>query len=444
MDDTSGYQPNREQPPFVEFDESRRLMAHASRFMPGGVSSNFRLGIHPTPLVIERADGPFLFDVDGNRLIDYYLGMGPNILGHNPLAVREAVAAQLERGLLYGAQSRLEAQVAELFCAMVPCADKVRFTGSGSEAVQAALRLARAATGRNVVIKFEGHYHGWFDNVLVSNQATPDNAGPASRPNRNPGSAGQDPTAWGNVQVLGWNDPAAVETRLAKGDVAAVIMEPMMCNAGGILPADGYLASVRDACTRSGTVLIFDEVVTGFRVSPGGAQRIFGVTPDLATFGKCIANGFPLAAVAGRGDLMDQLVSGGVVHGGTYNAHPASMAAALATLRALQDGRVIDTIAPLGRRLMDGIASRLHEAGIPAVVTGLPQIFYVGFGLTAPPRDYRDLMPTDRARYVRFCGEMLKRRVRTLERGAWFMSAAHDEAIIDETLAVVAETAREV
>jgi glutamate-1-semialdehyde 2,1-aminomutase len=309
--------------------------------------------------------------------------------------------------------------------------------------VQAALRLARAATGRNVVIKFEGHYHGWFDNVLVSNQATPDNAGPASRPNRNPGSAGQDPTAWGNIEVLGWNDPEAVRTSLAQGDVAAVIMEPMMCNAGGILPVDGYLAGVRDACTRSGTVLIFDEVVTGFRVSPGGAQRIFGVTPDLATFGKCIANGFPLAAVAGRGDLMDQFVSGGVVHGGTYNAHPISMAAALATLRTLQDGRLIDTIAPLGRRLMDGIASRLREAGIPAVVSGLPQIFHVGFGLTAPPRDYRDLMPTDRVRYIRFCGEMLKRRVRALERGAWFMSAAHDEAIVDETLAVVSEAARE-
>lgn len=217
----------------------------------------------------------------------------------------------------------------------MPCAEKLRFTSSGSEAVQAALRLARAETGRNAVIKFEGHYHGWFDNVLVSVQATPDNAGDPVRPNRNPGSAGQDATAWGNVEVLGWNDLAAVEARLAVGDVAAVIMEPMMCNAGGILPGDGYLHGVREACTRNGTVLIFDEVVTGFRVASGGAQQLFGVTPDIATFGKCLANGFPVAAVAGRAYLLDRFVSGGAVHGGTYNAQPVSMAAALVTRQTL-------------------------------------------------------------------------------------------------------------
>ncbi len=247
MDDTPDSRINREQRPFASFDKSKRCIASASRFLPGGVSSNFRLGMIPTPLVIERAGGAFLFDVDGNRLIDYYLGMGPMILGHNPEPIRRAVIAQLERGLLYGAQSRLEAAVAELFCAIVPCAEKLRFTSSGSEAVQAVLRLARVATGRSTVVKFEGHYHGWFDNVLVSVQATPVNAGDPVRPKRNPGSTGQDATAWGNVEVLGWNDLAAVDARLAAGDVAAVIMEPMMCNADGILPSDGYLQGVRDA-----------------------------------------------------------------------------------------------------------------------------------------------------------------------------------------------------
>ena len=169
--------PNRAPP--ARFDESARRIAAASRFLPGGVSSNFRLGMVPTPLVIERADGAYLYDVDGNRLIDYYLGMGPMILGHNPPQVGAAVVAQLERGLLYGAQSGLEAEAAELFCAMVPCAEKLRFASSGSEAVQAALRLARAATGRNAVVKFEGHYHGWFDNVLVSTTATAETAGDA-------------------------------------------------------------------------------------------------------------------------------------------------------------------------------------------------------------------------------------------------------------------------
>ncbi len=425
------------------FEESRRGIAAASRFMPGGVSTNFRLGMVPTPLVIDRAEGPYLFDVDGNRLIDYYLGMGPMILGHTPASVKQAVLAQLDRGLLYGAQSRVEAEAAELFCAMVPCAEKLRFTSSGSEAVQAALRLARAATGRRTVIKFEGHYHGWFDSVLVSVAATPETAGDAARPNRNPGSTGQDETAWGSVEVLRWNDLAAVQARLAAGDVAAVIMEPAMCNAGAILPGPGYLQGVRDACTGAGTVLIFDEVITGFRVAPGGAQQVLGVTPDLATFGKCLASGFPVAAVAGRAALLDHFVQG-AVHGGTYNAQAVGMAATLATLKALADGRVIDDMAPRGRRLMQGIDARLKAAGIPAVVSGFPQIFHVAFGLTEPARDYRDLMRMDRARYVRFCGALLSRRVRALERGAWFLSAAHDELVIDETLAAVADAAAEV
>ncbi|MDX6751205.1 aminotransferase class III-fold pyridoxal phosphate-dependent enzyme [Geminicoccaceae bacterium 1502E] len=427
--------------PLASFEESRRLIAAAGRFMPGGVSSNFRIGMAPHPLVFERAEGACLFDVDGNRLIDYYLGMGPMILGHNPESVRKAAVEQLDHGILFGGQSRVEAEAAELFCAMVPCAEKLRFAGSGSEAAQAALRLARAATGRSTIVKFEGHYHGWFDNVLVSVAATPETAGDRARPNRLPGSAGQDATAWGNVEVLTWNDLALLEARLAQGDVAAVIMEPAMCNSGAIFPADGYLEGVRAACSRAGTVLIFDEVITGFRVGPGGAQQRLGVTPDLAIFAKAVANGFPVAAIAGKAELLDLFVAGGALHGGTYNSHPVSMAATLATLRALADGKVHETIERRGRRLMDGIAAALAGAGIPATVTGFPQIFHVAFGLTEPARDYRDLMRMDRARYVRFCGELLKRRVRVLERGAWFMSAAHDDAIVDETLEAVTQAA---
>ena len=433
---------NRPDLPPATFEESRRLIAAASRFVPGGVSSNFRMGMVPTPLVFERADGPYLFDADGNRLIDYYLAMGPMILGHNPEVVRRAVIAQLDRGVLYGGQSRIEAEAAELFCALVPCAEKVRFAGSGSEAVQAALRLARAATGRRIVVKFEGHYHGWFDSVLVSVAPPADRAGERGHPNPVPGSAGQDETAWGSVEVLCWNDLAAVEARLAAGDVAAVIMEPAMCNAGAILPLPGYLEGVRAACSRTGTVLIFDEVITGFRVAPGGAQQRLGVTPDLATFGKCLASGFPVSAVAGKAALLDLFATGGALHGGTYNAHPASMAATVATLRTLADGRVIAAIEPLGRRLMEGIASILARAGIPATVTGFPQIFHVAFGLTEPARDWRDLLRVDKPRYIRFCGELLKHRVRALERGAWFLSATHDSLVIEETLAAVAEAAQ--
>jgi glutamate-1-semialdehyde 2,1-aminomutase len=245
------------------------------------------------------------------------------------------------------------------------------------------------------------------------------------------------------VEVLPWNDLPLVEARLAANDVAAVIMEPAMCNAGAILPLPGYLEGVRTACSRTGTVLIFDEVITGFRVAPGGAQQLFGVTPDLATFAKAVASGFPVAAVAGRAELLDVFTQG-AVHGGTYNAQPIAMAAALATLRALADGRAIASIAPHGARLMQGIAAALQAANIPATVTGFPQIFHVAFGLGEPARDWRDLTRMDRPRYVRFCGELLKRRVRVLERGAWFLSTTHDRMVIDETLAAVAEAAREV
>lgn len=439
--DTRADRANIAEPEPARFDESRRQIEAAGRFLPGGVSSNFRLGMAPHPLVFERGEGPYLHDVDGNRLIDYYLGMGPMMLGHNPEPVRRAVIAELERGILYGGQSRVEAEAAELFCSIVPCAEKLRFCSSGSEAVQAALRLARAATGRRVVIKFEGHYHGWFDSILVSVTATPENAGDRAHPNRNPGSVGQDPTAWGSVEVLTWNDLALVEARLAAGDVAAVIMEPAMCNAGAIRPAPGYLEGVRAACSRHGTVLIFDEVVTGFRLAPGGAQQLFGVTPDLATFAKAIANGFPVAAVAGRGELLDLFATGGALHGGTYNAHPACMAAAVATMRALADGSVHKAIEPLGRKLMDGIRAILEQAGIRAAVAGFPHVFHVAFGLDAPARDYRDVMRMDRARYRQFCAELLKRRVRALERGAWFLSSTHDELAIEETLAAVAGAA---
>lgn len=392
------------------FEESKRQIAAASRFMPGGVSSNFRHGIAPTPLVFERAQGPWLFDVDGNRLIDYYLGMGPMILGHTPEPVLAAVRAQLGRGILYGGQSALEAEAAELFCSLVPCAQKLRFASSGSEAVQAALALARAATGRQTVIDFDGHYHGWIPR--------------------------------GEVEFLTWNDLPALEARLAAGDVAAVIMEPAMCNAGAIAPLAGYLEGVRAACTRHGTVLIFDEVITGFRVAPGGAQQLYGVTPDLATFGKCVANGFPVAVVAGRADLLDLFVSGAAMHGGTYNANPVSMAATVATLRALADGNLLRRLEAPGKRLMQGIDAALRDAGVAAAVTGFPQIFHVGFGLTEPARDHRDLARVDRPRYVRFCGELLARGVRALERGAWFLSAAHDDSVIDQTIEAAQEAAR--
>jgi glutamate-1-semialdehyde 2,1-aminomutase len=422
----------------LSFTRSETALARNRQWMAGGVNSNFRMQVSPTPLTIERGDGPFLFDADGNRLIDYYLGMGPMILGHRPPAVCGAVAAQLAKGILFAAQTDIEAEAARRVCAMVPCAGRLRFGSSGSEVIQAALRISRAATGRERVLKFEGHYHGWFDNILWS-------VAPPAGQNTNvpwPGSLGQLPGAADAIAVLPWNDLALLEARLARGDIAAVIMEPAMCNAGAIAPAPGYLEGVRAACTRTGTVLIFDEVITGFRLAPGGAQELFGVTPDLATFGKAIANGFPVAAVAGRADLLDQC-AGGVLHGGTYNAQPLAMAATAATLAELTPA-LYAGIAAQGTRLMEGLRRIFADAGVAAAVTGFPQAFHVGLGLAAPVRDYRDLLALNRAGYVAFTTEMLRRGVRALERGAWFLSSAHDAAVIDETLAVAKDALRAV
>lgn len=419
------------------FERSRSRMAEASRYLPGGVSSNFRLGIAPTPLVIEDARGPYVTDLDGNQLIDYYLGMGPIILGHNPPRVIEAAKNQLNHGILYAGQTEVEFEAARLVCELVPCAERVRFCSSGTEANQAAIRLARAATGRHVVIKFEGHYHGWVDNVQWSVTPARELSGHPARPAKVAGTRGQDPTSGEHVEVLGWNDLQAVEDRLAKRDVAAVLMEPAMCNTSAIFPKTGYLEGVRAACSKAGTVLIFDEVITGFRLSAGGAQAYFNVTPDLATFGKAIANGFPVAAISGRADLMDQFVSAGVMHAGTYNAHPMTMAAAAATLRELADGTVYSLIDGRGNRLMQGIAEILRHHAIPARVQGFPGIFHVAFGVTKPIENFRDTYDVDRARYVKFTVALIERGVRALERGAWFMSVMHDDAVIDRTLYVV-------
>jgi glutamate-1-semialdehyde 2,1-aminomutase len=404
--------------------------------MAGGVNSNFRLNISPTPLVIERGEGPFLYDVDGNRLIDYYLGMGPMILGHNPAALTQAVKRQIDDGILFGAQSAVEAEAARLVCQMVPSAERMRFGGSGSEVDQAALRLARAATGRRNIIKFEGHYHGWFDNVLWSTAPAPDAAGPREAPKAVAGSKGQLADTADTLVVLPWNDPELLEARLAQGDIAAVIMEAAMCNAGAVHPLPGYLEGVREACTRHGTILIFDEVITGFRLAPGGAQELFGVTPDLSTFGKAIANGFPVAAIAGRADLLDMYVSGGVVHGGTYNAQPIAMAATVATLQSLKPS-LYEEIAVNGTRLMNGMREIFARHGVKAVVEGFPQVFHVAFGLEQPARDYRDLARMNRQAYVAFTTALLHRGVRALERGAWFMSIAHDDAVVASTLEAV-------
>lgn len=421
----------------ARFETSRRRVEEGAALLPRGVGSDFRLGMSPHPLVFERAEGPYVYDVDGNRLIDYYLGMGPMILGHRPPEVVARVREALDRGILFAGQSELEYEAARLVLEMVPCAQRVRFASSGSEAVQAALRLARAATGRWVVLKFEGHYHGWFDNVLWSTAPPSNKLGPRQASARVPGSAGQDPLSGERLEVLPWNDLGVLSERLERGDVAAVIMEPAMCNSSVVPPAPGYLEGAREACSRTGTILVFDEVITGFRLSQGGAQGVFGVTPDLAVFGKALASGFPVAALAGRADLMDMIgapAGGTVMHAGTYNGGIPAMAATVATLEVLSRAETWGRLVAAGTKLTEGLDQTLRAADIPARIQGWPQVFHIALGVTEPIVDYRSSLAADKARYVQLCTALLERGVRVLERGAWLLSTAHDDEVIDQTL----------
>jgi len=337
----------------------------------------------------------------------------------------------------------VEFEAARILCERIPSAQRIRFGSSGSEVAQAAFRLARAATGKRIILKFEGHYHGWFDNILWSTAPGENAAGPEDAPVLVAGSKGQDPIDAAGLDVIGWNNLGRLEQRLARGDVAGVIMEPAMCNQGAIAPAPGYLEGALAACRKHGAILIFDEVITGFRLGQKGAQGRFGVTPDLSIFAKAIANGFPVAAVVGRADLLDLFAGGGVLHGGTFNAQPVTMAAMVATQKALT-AEQYEAASERGVRLRDGIRKILQDAGIKAQVTGFELMFHVGFGLEAPAKNYRDLLKADKASYVRFAHALLKRGVRILERGAWFVSFVHDDAVIDATLDAVKGAAKDI
>jgi glutamate-1-semialdehyde 2,1-aminomutase len=417
--------------PNFTFEETSRLMAEGSTWLPGGASSDYRLG--SAALVLDRGEGALLFDVDGNRLIDYYCGAGPIILGHGAAVVTEAVTRQLARGVQLGGESVDEYSAARLVTEIVPSAEMVRFANTGSEAVQLAFRIARAASGHDTIIKFEGHYHGWLDSVFVGLPGRP-NVAPGGDQRARTSSAGQDPAAIEHTEVLPWNDLDAVEARLARGDVAAVMTEPLW--RGYIRPAPGFLEGLREMCTRHGVVLIFDEIVSGFRAGPGGAQELFGVTPDLTTLAKAMANGFVIGAVAGRRDLMGLIGGGPVIHPGTYNGNALSMAAAVATLGALQEGTPYETIERAGGRLMAGFGQALDGRGIKSVVQGVPGSFNVHLGIDRPVESLADTQRVDAGQVETLTLALLRRGVRAIPGGHWYVNAAHTDALVDETLDV--------
>ena len=424
---------------FLNFQKSKDYIEESSLHLAGGVNSSFRTGMKPNALGFVSGEGPFLFDMDGNKLIDYYLGMGPMILGYNPTSIRKAVKKGIEEGVFFGAQSKYELIAAKIINKLVPSSELVRFCTSGSEAVQASLRLARAATKKNLIIKFEGHYHGWFDNVLWSNKPTLQHAGRRESPNLVAWTEGQDTHSGDSIVILPWNDIEVLDKRLSKGDIAAVIMEPAMCNSGGISPRNDYLKKAKLLCKKNGTLLIFDETITGFRFAPGGAQEYYNILPDITILAKAIANGFPVAAITGSRELMTLLTIGKVVHGGTYNSQFLSMIATVKTLENYSRNNFHKELDEKTIFLKEGLEKIFYDEKIPAVLSKFPGFMFCGFGIKSQPQEYRDLLNLNTEMYISFCLEMIKRGVRTLERGAWFISIEHSKEILQETLEIAKE-----
>jgi glutamate-1-semialdehyde 2,1-aminomutase len=422
------------------FDKSAALFEAARASIAGGVNSNVRYGESP-PLFFVRGDGPRLHDVDGNVLIDYVLGNGPAILGHAAPAVIGPVAASLSTGQSIAGQHRGEIDLAARLKRIVASAELVRFSVTGSEAVHAAIRLARGYTGRSRFVKFEGQYHGWLDNVFISTRPGLNEAGPRESPAAVLMSRGQAERAKDEVIVLPWNDAAALARafEVHGADIAAVLTEPVMCNCGVIPPRQGYLEAMRKMCSDAGAVLIFDEVITGFRVGLGGAQARFGVTPDLSVFAKAVANGFPLSVLAGKRAIMELIEpKGQVVHSGTYNGNITSVTAAVATLDALAaDPQAYARMEARGTRLMEGLRQCARRHGEDVLVQGFGSVFCTLFTDAKEVVDFRSATAADAARMNAFAAALARNGVRTTPRGVWFLSMAHGEAEIDATLAAV-------
>jgi glutamate-1-semialdehyde 2,1-aminomutase len=419
---------------FKETPNSDRLYALACESIPGGVNSALR-GTLPH-LVIHHASGAALVDVDGNRYIDYHGAFGPALLGHNHPGVRQRVMEALENGLLAGVgTTELEIAVAAKMKKHLPSAQRVLLCNSGSEAVFHALRVARAFTGRRKIIKFQGCYHGIHDYVLRNVASPADKLGKLDA-----GSAGILPEALENTLVCDFNNLGMVERTLAdyRGQVAAIIIEPIAHNIGCVLPQPGFLRGLRAMATANETVLIFDEVITGFRHHLGGYQTIAGVTPDLTTLGKAMANGFPIAAVCGRADIMDHFSTrpgGDTYYAGTFNGNAVGCAAALATMEILEREPVHEHVFRLGERMRKGLEEITGRLGVRATVAGFGSIFLTYF-MDGPIANYHDLLRNDAARFIDY-------RRRLIERGIFKMpanlkrnhiSCAHTETHVDKTL----------
>lgn len=420
----------------MNYEQSKRLFQHAKEVIPGGVNSPVRAckSVGRDPVFVDRAEGCMVYDVDGNGYIDYVGSWGPMILGHRHPAVVSAIQAALERGTSFGAPTDLEIELAEMVIAAVPSIDTVRFVNSGTEATMSAIRLARGVTGRDLIVKFDGCYHGHADTLLVE-------AGSGVATLGIPGSPGVPEAFAAQTISIPYNDMDSVQRVMAEkgADIACVIVEPVAGNMGLVPPAEGFLAGLREATEKAGSLLIFDEVITGFRVSPGGAQALYGVMPDLTTLGKIIGGGMPVGAYGGKKEIMDWIAPEGPVYqAGTLSGNPLAMAAGIATLAELNKSGVYRELDQKTDILTKGLNDAAQASGIAVQVGRVGSVFGMFFN-EKPINNINDAKSCDLNRFTQYYNAMLEQGIyiapSQFESG--FVSIAHSEEHIKETLQTV-------
>jgi glutamate-1-semialdehyde 2,1-aminomutase len=425
------------------YAQSRALFERATRSIAAGVNSGIRKMEQPVPLYFSHGSGPRVWDVDGNEYLDFQLGQGALLYGHAPAGMAAAIAAQARLGTHWAAQCELEIEVAERLQRLMPGAERVRFNNSATEVVLSAFRLARAHTGRPLILKFEGAYHGWADEGLVGFAPPPDQWGDDESPTRLHPSQGVIPAVLDAFVVARWNDPAHLRRQVEKyrGQIAAIVFEPIVCNTCCMAPVEDMIATIRELCDRNGMLMIADETITGFRFAPGGAQEHLGFVADLTILGKAIGGGVPFAALAGKEAVWRKIIEGAVVHAGTLNGNPLCLAASkwcLDYIASLGEAHPRTAIA-LGQQLMAGLRTLADRHGVPLRPQGPGPAFHTVIlkpgAAEGPVLAYRDYVRRhDATRWAHLRRCLLDAGVRAIERGLWFISLAHRDEDIREAL----------
>ncbi len=426
----------------ISYSKSAELLERSKKVLAGGVSSEFRKYNHPHAIFYTHGKGSKIYDVDGNEYLDFTLSQGPLILGHSHPYILKAINEYSKDGQLFAGQHIREVELAERLNKLIPSAEVMRFCLDGSEAVQTAFRVARAKTDKKKFLRFEGHYHGWLDNVSWGYSAPSAEAlGSTENPNVFAWSEGLPESAKEEFILLPWNDLDLVIKTVEQRhqEIAAIITEPIMCNNSCIQPNKGFLQGLRNICDQYNTALIFDEVITGFRVGLGGAQSLYGIVPDLSIFAKALASGYPISAIVGKKEWMNVITDGKVIHAGTMNAGNASVAAALATLDVLEKEQPHDRIYKLGTKLMKGLRQAAKETNHNLLVQGLGPMLHAGFTNLKSVNNYRDTFSYDKAKQQQFISGLHNNGIRVIGRGLWYISAAHTDEDIDHAIAISKE-----